>query len=59
MAIVSEWMSDPMPSPNNNTTVQALFVFAYYLSTNPSCKNSHFYRSYLVISKLFVLAGNE
>lgn len=54
MAIVSEWMSDPVPSPNNNTTVQALFVFAHYLSTTPSCKTPRFYRSYLVISKVFV-----
>lgn len=60
MAIVCEWMSDSIPSPNNNTTVQTVFVFAYYLSTPPTPPEpSRFYRPYLVISKLFVFAGNE
>ena len=36
MAIVCERMSDSIPSPNNNTTVQTVFVFAYYLSTPPN-----------------------
>lgn len=46
-------VDDSMPSPNNNTTVQTLFVFAYYLST-PLPNPPRFYRPYLVISKLFV-----
>lgn len=40
MAIVYDWMSDPMPSPNNNTTVQAMFVFAYYLRTPLPLQNT-------------------